>query len=91
MNRYEICNGLDIALKHIQNNKDIFVSVISFAIENNYTEYLNPRVIVKNLFSLISPNAILEMLRMFKSKGEKNVWEFAFYSEIPEEYIDLST
>ena len=90
VNRYEICNGLDIALKHIQNNKDIFVSVISFAIENNYTEYLNPRVIVKNLFSLISPNAILEMLKMLKSKGEKNVWEFAFYSEIPEEYIDSS-
>jgi len=87
-NHYEIHNGLDIALLRICNDRDLFVSIISFAIESNYTKHLTPGMIISKLFSLILPNRILEMINNIKSNTQRNIWQYVFYREIPEKYID---
>ena len=87
---YKIYNGLDIALLHVCSDKELFVSIIAYAIENNHTEYLSPGIIIDKLLVLLSPIEIIEMIRKIGSKSQQNIWEYNFYREIPETFINQS-
>lgn len=87
---YDIHNGLDIALLHICNNKELFVSIVSFAFQNGYVEYLSPRMIIGKLFELLSPMEIIELIHRIESPSQQNIWEYNFYHELPENIITQS-
>lgn len=87
---YDIRNGLDIALLHICNDKELFVSTVSFAIQNGYVEYLSPCMIISKLFELLYPMEIMELIHKIESPSQQNVWEYNFYHELPESFITQS-
>lgn len=87
---YDIYNGLDIALLHICNDKELFVSTVSFAIQNGYVEYLSPCRIISKLFELLYPMEIMELIHKIESPSQQNVWEYNFYHELPESFITQS-
>ena len=87
---YDVHNGLDIALLHTCNDKELFVSTVSFAIQNGYVEYLSPRMIISKLFELLSPMEIIELIHRIESPSQQNVWEYNFYHELPETLITQS-
>lgn len=87
---YDVHNGLYIALLHICNDKELFVSTVSFAIQNGYVEYLSPRMIISKLFELLSPNEIIELIHRIESPSQQNIWEYNFYHELPEKIITQS-
>lgn len=87
---YDVHNGLDIALLHICNDKELFVSTVSFAIQNGYVEYLSPRMIINKLFELLSPIEIIELVHRIESPSQRNIWEYNFYHELPEKIITQS-
>ena len=87
---YDIHNGLDIALLHVCNDKELFASTVSFAIQNGYIEYLSPRMIIGKLFSLLSLTEIIQMIHKIESPSQQNIWEYNFYHEIPETFITQS-
>lgn len=87
---YDVHNGLDIALLHVCNDKDLFVSTVSFAIRNGYIEYLSPRMIISKLFALLSPIEIIKMIREIESPSQQNIWEYNYYHELPEAFISQS-
>ena len=85
---YDVCNGLDIAILHIANDVECLISVVSFAIENDYVEYLSPRMTIEKLLFFMSPDEILELIRRIKSKSQQNIWEYNFYNAIPDTLIN---
>lgn len=87
---YDINKGLDIALLHVCNDKKLFVSIVSFAIQNGNTEYLSPSMIVSKLFELLSPLEIIKMIHEIESPSQQNIWEYTFYHELPEMFITQS-
>lgn len=89
-NHYDIQNGIDIALLHVSNDKELFVSTVSFAVQNGYIEYLSPHMIIGKLFSLLSPTEITKMIHEIESPSQQNIWEYNFYHEIPETFITQS-
>ncbi len=89
-NHYEVYNGLNIAMLHICEVKDLFIEIFTYAIKHNFIKYLLPYDIIESLINLISPNELLEMIHKIKSKVCKNIWEFNFYNIIPEKFITQS-
>ena len=87
-NHYEICNGLDIAILHIANDMECLISIVSLAIENDYIEYLSPRMTIEKLLFFMSPDEILELIRRIKSKLQQNLWEYNLYSNLPDTLIN---
>lgn len=87
---YDVHNGLDIALLHVCNDKELFVSTVSFAIQNDYIELLSPCMIVSKLFVLISPLDVLKMIDEIGSAKQQNIWKYNFYHELPETFITPS-
>lgn len=87
-NHYEICNGLDIAILHIANDMECLISTVSLAIENDYIEYLSPRMTIEKLLFFMSPDEILELIRRIKSKSQQNIWEYNLYSNLPDTLIN---
>lgn len=86
-NHYDAYEGLEIALLQICNEKDLFLSIVSYAIKNDYTEYLSPYIILRKLNELITPHDSIRMIHEIKSEAQRNIWEYDFYSEISEEFI----
>lgn len=89
-NHNDAYEGLGIALLQVSNDKELFISLVSYAIKNDYTEYLSPYVIVSKLNELISPNDLIKMIHEIKSEAQRNIWEYCFYNEMPEEFITQS-
>ena len=69
------------------NDKELFVSTVSFAIQNGYIELLSPCMIVGKLFALISPLDVLKMIDEIESAKQQNIWKYNFYHELPEIFI----
>lgn len=89
-NHYDAYEGLDIALLQVCDDKKLFISIVSYAIKNDYIEYLSPSLILSKLNELIMPHELIKMIREIKSAAQRNIWEYNFYNEISEQFITQS-
>ncbi|MDR1700495.1 MAG: ATP-binding protein, partial [Lachnoclostridium sp.] len=84
---WEIGQGLKIALDTILIMKKCYVDVIEYYLRKNTPCNINPIILVGGLFSVLDNAGIYKLINSYEYKA-KNNWIFAYYHELPQEYID---
>lgn len=83
---WEIGDGLRIAFEIFRKNESDYINAVNYYIQKNTPLNLNPSIIIKNLFNMLSDLKILEIINKYNF-SEKNAWLYAYYCELPEKFI----
>ena len=86
--QYFIGDGLRDAFQCLRSNKDDYVTAVKCYIELDtpLCLALNPISIVNLLFSMIPVDEVLTII-VSKEYSQKNTWLYAYYHELPQQYI----
>lgn len=86
--KYEIFNGLEIAFQELENKKDDYITSVKCYLELDTPLGLHSINIVKNLFSMMPADEVFTLI-VSKEYTQKNTWLYAYYHELPQQYIDV--
>ena len=86
-NSYEIANGLELAFHAFSSKGECFIKAVRYYIKSNMPFDINPQPILKDLFLIMAPSEILELINS-EEYASKNAWLYAYYHEIPTDVID---
>ena len=85
-NSWFVIEGLKVAFEALAANHNDFVQAIQYYQEKNTPLNLRPSLLVEPLFRYESAEHVYEIIHK-KDYSQKDNWEYAFFSEIPNEKI----
>lgn len=84
---YEIADGINIALQSLSDNREAYITCAKMILASEVTTGIGIMIMVNTMFSLLEPSEVYELLANSHVKN-RNAWLFAYFHEIPQEYID---
>lgn len=84
---YEIADGVNIALQSLSNNREAYINCAKTILASEVITGIGILNIVNIMFSSLRPSEVYELLANSHVKN-RNAWLFAYFHEIPQEYID---
>lgn len=84
---YEIADGINIALQSLSDNREAYITCAKMVLASEVITGIGILNIVNTMFSLLPPSKVYGLLANSHTKN-RNAWLFAYFHELPQEYID---
>ena len=86
---YTAITGINLALRVLADDKNDFVSAARYCMEKGDCEDIDHRFVVRSLFSYLSTPEVKRLIHEASLDSlSANRWMFAYYSELPQEWIN---
>jgi hypothetical protein len=78
--------GLNMAFEFLSQRNNLYIIAVEFYIKNDTPYNLSPCLLMNKLFVAVSDAEAFQIIDKYEFK-EKNAWLYAYYHELPPEYI----
>lgn len=85
---YKIRDGLETAMEIICENDGHFLDVLNYIMENEWTNYIRPDVIIKKAFNMFPADEVYTLIRKINTQSEYDYWMYQFFLLIPKCHIN---
>ena len=81
-----LCAGLEYAIDSFAEDQDMYLGIIEAYLDANTPYNVYPNKILSRLFAMMQPSEVKKYIDK-QDFTQKNSWEWAFYTELPLQYI----
>ncbi len=86
-NTWGVANGLGLAFDAFMTNRFLCIDAITYYLESDTPCHLNALWLLSKLFTFLDNTEVYNLIMKYNFK-EKSSWLFAYYHELPQQYIN---